>query len=100
MDKSNQGYVERNAWLFLIATPLTFALNGLGIVTGLGVLSLIAWVALPILVFCALGGFVARAVTKSEERRQSEEPGKSEYSGPPTVAERNAMMDRIINRRP
>ena len=96
---TNEGFVERNRWKLLLGVPLSFAVNGLGISTGVAALSFIAWVAFPILLFCALGGFVARGVTKNEERRRSQGP-RPEYSGPPSVTERSVMMDRIIQRHP
>ena len=84
MNDRRPGFVERNAWLFLAGTLLPPALNGLVISTGMRNLGLIGWAAL-------WRGLLPEV---------PEEPVKSEYSGPPTVAERNAMMDRIINRRP
>ena len=45
--------------MFLVANPLTFALKGLVIATGVEILSFVAWVTFPVLLVCALGGFVA-----------------------------------------
>ena len=94
-EPDNRGFFERNAgklliWAFAAGIPLRMA----GMAFGIPPMFWLADILFAVLLFSAIGGYIARRSTRSEEKRRQSQ-ARDEDSNLTTVSERNEMMNRI-----